>query len=93
MAQAATQVEDAANDILAIQGRLNDQKAMMLSGWQGNASAAFNRVFVEFDNAFRKTQKELNGIHEKLVDNRIRYEANEDANQADIDRLNGLLNF
>lgn len=92
MAQAAAQIEDAANDILAIQSRLNSHKGTMSAAWVGNASLAFDQVFQKFNDAFRVTQDQLGDIHEKLVDNRIRYEANEDTTQADINRLNTLLN-
>ncbi|WP_157963987.1 WXG100 family type VII secretion target [Actinocorallia populi] len=92
MAQAASQIEDAANDIRGMQTGLNGRKGAMMEGWVGNASLAFNKVFTEFDQAFRTTLEQLDKIHEKLVDNRIRYEANEDQTQADIQRLNALLN-
>jgi WXG100 family type VII secretion target len=92
MAQAAAQIEEAANDIKGLQNGLNTQKGAMMAGWVGNAAAAFERVFNEFNGAFNTTLNELNKIHEKLVDNRIRYEANEEQTQADIARLNALLN-
>lgn len=63
-----------------------------MDGWVGNASLAFDKVFTEFNDAFRVTLEQLDKIHQKLVDNRIRYEANEDQTQADIQRLNALLN-
>ncbi|MEO3787013.1 WXG100 family type VII secretion target [Actinocorallia sp. B10E7] len=92
MAQAASQIEDAAGDIKGMQNRLNSQKGTMMAGWEGNASFAFNQVFAQFDKAFLKTLDQLDEIHKKLVDNRIRYEANEEQTQADIQRLNTLLN-
>lgn len=92
MAQAASQIEDAANDIRGMQVSLNSRKAAMMDGWVGNASFAFTQVFAQFDKAFKTTLEELDKIHEKLVDNRIRYEANEEQTQADIQRLNALLN-
>lgn len=92
MAQSASQVEDAASDIRSLQAGLNGRKGAMLEGWVGNSSLAFNKVFTDFDRAFRTTLEQLDKIHEKLVDNRIRYEANEDQTQADMQRLNALLN-
>jgi len=92
MAQAAQKLETAANTIKGLQNKVNGHKAELTSGWDGNASMAFTKVFQAFDEDFGKVLNALNGMHEKLVQTKIHYEATEQEQEASVNKIAGLLN-
>ena len=50
------------------------------------------RVFQAFDEDFGKVLNALNGMHEKLVQTKIHYEATEQEQEASVNKIAGLLN-
>jgi WXG100 family type VII secretion target len=78
MAKAAGQIDQAASTIKGLQTSLQGHQQAVLAGWEGNAATAFNKAFLSFDEDMRKVLTALNGMHEKLVHNRIQYEAAEE---------------
>lgn len=93
MAQAATKVEESGHQIKTFQRNLHETRDTMLRGWEGKASIAFTGVFTKFDEAFNTVITELDKIHVKLVDSRVTYTANENAQESDINALGAQINF
>jgi WXG100 family type VII secretion target len=92
MAKAAQDIDEAASTIKGLQTSLQGHKAAVLSGWQGNAATAFDGVFQSFDEDMSKVLVALNGMHEKLVQNRTHY-ASAEEQQTDAARaINQFLN-
>ncbi|MGO9082096.1 MAG: WXG100 family type VII secretion target [Streptosporangiaceae bacterium] len=92
MATAAMQVEDAVTKIRGQQSQLAAYHGELMAGWAGDASMAFTNAYDSFNADFTKVINALEGIHEKLVGTRARYEATEEANTASVNRVAGLLN-
>lgn len=92
MAQAAQKIDHAASTIRGIQTRLDSHRTDLMHGWKGDASAAFNGVFNTFDQKFREVLRELEGMHEKLVHTRIKYETNEQQQTDAVNKINALIN-
>lgn len=92
MAQAAQRVEDSAGIVKGLQTKLDGHKAQLMSGWAGNASVSFDRVFNEFNRQMGVVIQELEGIHVKLVDTKIRYESTEQEQADAVNKINALLN-
>jgi len=92
MAQAAQKIDDSASTIQGLRTRLQGHKASVLAGWEGQASQAFGRVFESFDQDFAKVLKALEGIHEKLVHTRIKYEGTEQEQTQAANAISSLLN-
>jgi WXG100 family type VII secretion target len=92
MAQAAQKLDDAANITRGLRTRLQGHKSQLMSNWEGISAAAFNRVFDQFDADFAKVLTTMEGMHEKLVHTRIKYESTEQEQQAAVNRVAGLLN-
>jgi WXG100 family type VII secretion target len=92
MAQAAVQVEDAVSQIRGQQSQLAGYHADLMGGWQGRAATAFTSAYEAFNADFSQVLSALQGIQEKLVTTRGRYQANEDTQTAAATRVMGLLN-
>ena len=92
MARAAQKIDESASTIQGLRTRLQGQKASVLGGWEGNAAQAFSRVFESFDQDFAKVLKALEGMHEKLVHTRIKYEAAEQEQEQAANAISSLLN-
>jgi ESAT-6 family protein len=91
MAQAANDLESSAGVIKGIQSQLESHKAEVRANWGGQASNAFENVFNQFNEDFRKVLQALNGMHESLVQTRMTYEAQEQASQDTVNRVQNLL--
>jgi WXG100 family type VII secretion target len=92
MAQAAQKLDSAANVVKGIQTRLEGHKQELRSGWEGNASMAFERVFQAFNEDFSKVLTAMQGMHEKLVHTKIQYESSEQEQEAAVNKISALLN-
>lgn len=92
MAAAAVQVEDAVGRIRGLQSQLAGHQGELMGGWAGNAASAFAGAFESFNADFGKVITALEGIHERLVGTRTRYEATEDSTTAVVQRVGGMLN-
>jgi ESAT-6 family protein len=91
MAQAANDLESSAGVIKGIQSQLGSHKAEVLGAWGGNAARAFDNVFNQFDEDFRKVLQALEGMHGTLSQTRMTYEAQEQASQESVNRVQNLL--
>lgn len=92
MTQAAQRVESAAQDLRKIQTDLGSEHSQLQGRWIGEASSAFTKVYNEFDGELGNVLKVLDGLHEKLVQVRINYEASEQQQTESVNRINSLLN-
>lgn len=92
MATAATQVEDAVGRVRGQQSQLNGFHSELMGGWSGDAASAFTGAYEHFSADFAKVINALEGIHERLVGTRTRYEATEQANTQTVTRVGSLLN-
>lgn len=92
MATAATQVEDAVGAIRSQQSQLNGFHDSLKGGWVGDASNAFTAAYESFNADFTKVINALEGIHERLIGTRTRYEATEQANTQISSRISSALN-
>jgi WXG100 family type VII secretion target len=92
MAQAAQDIDDSANIIKGLQTRLEDSKNQLRSGWEGDASMAFDAVFNRFNEDFRRVLTALDGMHQSLVQTKITYEAKEQMTHDAVNKVNQLLN-
>ena len=92
MAQAAVQVETALGTIKGQQSALAGYHGTLMSGWVGDAASAFTNAYTAFNEDFTKVITALNGIHEKLVGTRARYEATEEAQTAVANRVASQIN-
>ena len=92
MAQAAQKLEDAVGTTRGIQTQLQGHKAELLSQWEGNAARAFDTVFEQFDQDFRKVITTMEGMHEKLVQTRTTYERTEEEQTATVNKVSGIIN-
>lgn len=92
MARAAQKIDESASTIQGLRTRLQGHKASVLGGWEGNAAQAFGRVFDAFDQDFAKVLQALEGIHEKLVQTKIKYESAEEQQTDAANAISSLLN-
>jgi WXG100 family type VII secretion target len=92
MAQAAVQVEDALGQVRSQQSTLAGYHSTLMGGWVGEAASAFTNAYTMFNDDFTKVITALNGIHEKLVGTRARYEATEQAQTAVANHVAGQIN-
>jgi WXG100 family type VII secretion target len=92
MAQAAVQVEDAVGQVRGQQSQLAGYHGDLMTGWQGQAADAFTNAYNSFNADFTQVLSALQGIQEKLVSTRTRYQATEDVQTAAANRVQGLLN-
>jgi WXG100 family type VII secretion target len=91
MAQAAQDLEASAGVVRGLQSQLEGHKGELRSGWEGQASMAFERVFARFNEDFNKVLQAMDGMHESLVQTKITYEAKEQAAQESVNRVQQLL--
>jgi WXG100 family type VII secretion target len=91
MATAASQLQDAVDDVRAQQARLAAAHGTMQGGWIGDASSAFTSAYESFNSDFTKVITAMQGIQEKLTGTRANYEATEQANVTSVNRVAGLI--
>lgn len=92
MAQAAQDIDAAANTIRGLQTRLESSKNQLRGNWEGSASMAFEAVFNRFNEDFTRVLNALNGMHESLVQTKITYDAKEEMSQQAVNKVQALLN-
>jgi WXG100 family type VII secretion target len=92
MAQAAVQVEDTLGTVRGLQSQLAGFHGDLMAGWQGMAASAFTNAYNSFNADFTQVIQALQGIQEKLVGTRARYETTEETQTAAANRVSGLLN-
>jgi WXG100 family type VII secretion target len=92
MAKAAQDLEASAGVIKGLQTQLEGHKNEMRSGWEGNASTAFENVFRRFDEDFSVVLRQLEEMHQKLADTKITYEAKEQMADEAVNKVQQLLN-
>jgi WXG100 family type VII secretion target len=92
MATAAVQVQDAVGTIKGQQSQLAGFHSGLMGGWQGQAASAFTNAYEAFNTDFTQVLNALQGIEEKLVQTRAKYQATEDTQTAAANRVRGLLN-
>ncbi|MFB4319038.1 WXG100 family type VII secretion target [Actinomadura sp. 21ATH] len=92
MQQAAAKVQDAHGQMGQVKGQLTSHHGELQAAWQGESAAAFTQVFQLFQTEFTKVMKDLDLIHQKLVDTRVKYEAAEQEKTGRINQLKGVVN-
>ncbi|MFD0902538.1 WXG100 family type VII secretion target [Actinomadura sediminis] len=92
MQAAAQRIEDSAGVVKGLQSQLEGHKGSLMSGWAGNASVSFDRVFNEFQTEMNKVRTALEGMHEKLVQTKLTYESTEQEQADAVNKINSLLN-
>jgi WXG100 family type VII secretion target len=92
MATAYQQVQDAVDQVKAQQSQLAGYQSQLEAGWAGQASSAFSSAYAAFNADFTKVLQALQLIQEKLVTTDRQYTANEEAQTAAAQRVQGLLN-
>jgi WXG100 family type VII secretion target len=92
MAQAATQVHSAGEQILGIQNNMNSSHETMMAGWSGTAASAYTNAFTAFNADFTKVLNALNNLGEKLKAAGVNYTVVEEANQTSANKISGILN-
>lgn len=91
MATAAQQVESAVTVIRGLQTNMNGYNSQLQAGWQGNASTAFTNTYEAFSADFAKVLNSLQNIQEQLVATHGSYANTEDANTAQVSRVQNAL--
>ena len=91
MATAASQVEQAVSVIQGLQSSMNGYVGQLQSGWQGQAASAFSGTYEAFTADFAKVLNALQGIQERLVSTHSTYATTEDANTAQVSRVQSAL--
>lgn len=91
MAQAAQRVEEAGQTLNKIKSDLGNEHQQLQGMWKGAASSAFTKVYTEFDGDLDKVLQALNRLHETLVQVKINYQASEDQQEQEVNRIAGLL--
>jgi WXG100 family type VII secretion target len=93
MGKAAQKVADATNVINGLENQVDSHLTNLLSGWKGDASAAFERLLRTWLLDFQDIRKQLGIVAEKLGGTHQSYAATEQQEHEAINRLNGLLNY
>jgi WXG100 family type VII secretion target len=91
MAQAATQVESAVQEIQGLQSNLNSSHDTMMAGWQGPAASTFTSAFTAFNNDFNKVIQALDNLGVKLRQSGANYTTIEEANRTSSSKILGAL--
>jgi WXG100 family type VII secretion target len=91
MATAAQQVESTVTVIRGLQASMNGYNSQLQAGWQGEASAAFASTYEAFSADFAKVLNALQGIQERLVATHSTYVNAEEANAAQVSRVQAAL--
>jgi ESAT-6 family protein len=92
MQQAAGKVQEAHSEISRIKGQLHGHQGELMSQWKGQSASKFAQIFQLFDTEFGKVLQDLNIIHEKLVDTKVKYNAAEQQKDQRVNQITGLLN-
>jgi WXG100 family type VII secretion target len=93
MGKAAQKVADATNVIAGLETRVDTHLTNLISGWKGDASAAFERLLRTWLLDFQDIRKQLGIVADKLGGTQRSYAATEQYEQDAINRLNSLLNY
>ena len=91
MATAAQQVEAAVTVIRGLQATMNGYNAELQGSWQGQAATAFANTYEQFSADFARVLSALAGIQERLVSTHSTYANTEDANTAQVGRVQAAL--
>ena len=91
MATAAQQVESAVTVIRGLQANMNGYNSQLQSGWQGQASSAFANTYEAFSADFARVLNALQSIQERLVSTHSTYVNTEEANAAQVSRVQAAL--
>jgi WXG100 family type VII secretion target len=91
MATAAQQVESAVTVIRGLQSNMSGYSSELQAGWQGQAASAFASTYEAFNADFVKVLNALQGIQERLVSTHSTYTTTEEANTAQVSRIQSLL--
>jgi WXG100 family type VII secretion target len=91
MATAAQQVESAVTVIRGLQANMDGYNSQLQAGWQGEASTAFANTYEAFSADFAKVLNALQGIQERLVATHGTYVSTEEANTAQVSRVQAAL--
>jgi WXG100 family type VII secretion target len=91
MATAAQQVESAVTVIRGLQANMDGYNSQLQAGWQGEASTAFANTYEAFSADFVKVLNALRGIQERLVATHGTYVSTEEANTAQVSRVQAAL--
>jgi WXG100 family type VII secretion target len=77
--------------IRGLQSTMNGYNSQLQAGWQGQAATAFSGTYEAFSADFAKVLNALQGIQERLVSTRGTYEATEETNTAQVNRIMNAL--
>jgi WXG100 family type VII secretion target len=89
MAQAAQQVDEAVQKTRAMQAQLESYKSSMMTGWAGDAAAAFERVFAAFSTDLANVITAWQGLGDKLSGSQARYTASEQTKTERVSQVSG----
>lgn len=92
MAQAAQKLDEACGTTRGIRTQLQGHKGELLSQWEGQAAAAFNRVFDAFDQDFAKVLNAMQEMQEKLVQTQQMYTRTEEDQTATVNSVANIIN-
>jgi WXG100 family type VII secretion target len=91
MAQAATQVSSAVDQIRGLQNNLNSSHDSLMGNWVGSASAAFTNAYTEFNADFNKVIAALDNLGVKLKQSGANYTTIEEANRTSANKISAAL--
>ena len=91
MATAAQQIEAKHQHIHTLQERLQGQMVDLSGRWQGQASAAFQRGYSQFDTEFEKVKQGLDKVHSSLVETQREYLNRGEESAAAANQIEGLI--
>lgn len=92
MAQGATKVDEAANQIQGHIGNLRSEVETMMGGWRGEAAGAFVQVHDAFEQQANKINTALRQMHEALVSTHRTYGSQESDQSQTLTGLAGQIN-
>jgi WXG100 family type VII secretion target len=92
MAQAATQVSSAVDQIRGLQSNLASSHDSLMGAWVGSASTAFTNAYTEFNADFNKVIAALDNLGVKLKQSGANYVTIEEANRASATKISSALN-
>ncbi|MFC0041460.1 WXG100 family type VII secretion target [Actinomadura rayongensis] len=92
MQAAAGKIEEAHAQIGQLKTRLTGYHAQLQGAWKGESADAFTQVYNLFEGEFTKVQKDLDEIHQRLVDTKVKYDGSEQRRIEAVNRLRGAIN-
>ena len=92
MAQAATQVDSAVEQIQGLQSNLASAHDSLMGGWKGAAASTFTSAYGEFNVDFGKVIQALDRLGAKLRQSGANYTTVEAANQSSANKIVSALN-